>query len=467
MSSIIKINCSRAYFIDKYNPLNNPYKFNTLITGSINNHNSGLHLFKSQLYFNHIPEINNKKILTAYLFIFINKLHHNNINPTDIGICCCYKDLDYDHPKWDIYKKNNYTPVYHLNIPKNSPNSYIKINVTDIIKNYPKNTDFINFILCPLDTTSQTLVTFNSYNSDNPPYLKIEYENTQYTSDDENINSSDKIHKILPLKHNNTNNIVKNWPLLSYNNELKKLVENILTDLSSQYDMISSFNKNLEESLSVQNSNINSLSSSNLNYYENIINYLTNINDNTTSNLSYNDEFKTIANNILTNLDSQSDIISSFKNDLEENISIQNSNIDLLSSSNLSNYESLLNSINIINKKLDSFTELTTNISAYYNNEGTDSENYQNFLKHFDTLINKISEQQKSIDALNINVKNINEEISNIKSSMQSFSDIHKLPLENYSEIDIEQIINKLSNLNTSLNKISKSIENITIEPLD
>ncbi|HCW52795.1 MAG TPA: hypothetical protein DG753_03445 [Clostridium sp.] len=181
MANTIKITCLNASFVDKHNPLNNYSKFDTLSAGLVNTRISGFHIFKSILAFN-IPKIQADKIKNAYLFIFIKKLQYSGNTPESIGICGNYSNVNTSTIVWDTFPNENLTPVYHLNIPQNSSDSYIKINVTEIIKDLCTNSEYYNLILCPIDSKSQIIATFNSITSDNPPYLKIEYNKKDYNS---------------------------------------------------------------------------------------------------------------------------------------------------------------------------------------------------------------------------------------------------------------------------------------------
>ncbi len=216
MTNIIKINCESTTFVDKHNPVNNYSKFKTISTGIVNSHSTGFHLFKSFLNFN-VPKINTDKIINAYLFIYIKNLQTVDNVPESIGICGNHTNITSSNLSWDNFPEDDYTDIFHLNIPKNSSNSYVKINVTEIVKDLTKYHENYNLILCPIGLKSQIIVTFSSCTSDNPPYLKIEYEKSNAANTDKEI-IKDKIPSMSrfvddsTMNHNKANaaeNIVK------------------------------------------------------------------------------------------------------------------------------------------------------------------------------------------------------------------------------------------------------------------
>lgn len=264
MANTIKITCSNASFVDKHNPLHNYSKFDTLSAGLVNTRLSGFHLFKSILSFD-VPKIEADKIKNAYLFIFINKLQYSGNAPENIGICGNYSNVNTSTVLWNTFPTEKFTPTFHLNLPKSSSDSYIKINITEILKELCINDEYYNLILCPIDSSPQIITVFSSPSSDNPPYLKIEYDKPETYPSKEKIDGiNDKLNLINSLyerstaqeeaeKTNRENilSLLNNVNLL--NKEIVDLKDNIFKLNSEVLNIKNSINDMCAKSESVSN----------------------------------------------------------------------------------------------------------------------------------------------------------------------------------------------------------------------
>lgn len=504
MTNIIKINCESTTFVDKHNPVNNYSKLKTISTGIVNNHSSGFHLFKSLLNFT-VPKINTDKIISAYLFIYIKNMQTIDTVPESIGICGNHTNINTSNLSWDNFPEDDYTDIFHLNIPKNSSNSYVKINVTEIIKELTKYHENYNLILCPIGLKSQIIVTFSSCTSDNPPYLKIEYEKSNAANTDKEI-IKDKIPSMSrfvddsTMNHNKANaaeNIVKvnnssNSTQYSLNNlnqhtngkqyDYKKIddtLNNILNKIAIQSESISLLGKSIEDnktkylleditkSLSTQNESLSNLSDL---LKDNISQ--TTLNDLSSKFSSQSEELSNLKQVFLDNSNSSDfENISNIINLLNDNINNQNLSIedikkkinDDTSINEINNVLNLINDNNLnlstklidIQIILDELNKKYHQIDSLVNITDTNSQT-------INTLLDKVNKNHESLGKIAENNELYSDNISQIKSNTNSafviLNQLNSAISTNESSLkDIPNIKKLITDLNESIvNQLSK-----------
>ena len=511
MTNTIKITCLNASFVDKHNPLHNYSKFNTLSAGLVNTRISGFHLFKSILNFN-IPKIQADKITNAYLFIFIKKLQYIGSTPESIGICGNYSDIDTSSILWDTFPTEKFTPVFHLNIPKSASDSYIKINVTEILKELCINNEHYNLVLCPIDSKSQIIATFSAPSSDNPPYLKIQYEKSVLEPDSKTPynNLKEEETQVEPITHsatrsenpnmsqseNNNKELINaihaslashSKSLLSLNNKLEKctsneVIEGISEKLTTQTQELSS----IKDSFEILNSSLNFDSmielinsiAEKINFLPEICSYddLKIISDSITVLSENINSCKDILNN-LNEIISSSPIPGSIENvlnlinELKNNISAQNNNI-----------ETILKKIDTINISLEKiiedetiYTNYFSNIEDYLSNQTENINSLKDsILDEFSNNFTLLNEKNKSvfnqINLINDSITSLSSEITDLFEKNTDFLTTMTTSLDN-SRINPEDIktINgnilnsqeKFDIFNTEINSLKDTINNL------
>ena len=497
MTNIIKINCESATFVDKHNPASNYSKFKTVSTGIVNSHSTGFHFFKSLLNFS-VPKINTNKIISAYLFIYIKNIQTLGNVPESIGICGNHTNITSSNLSWDSFPEDDYTDIFHLNIPKNSSNSYIKINVTEIIKELSEYHENYNLILCPIELKSQIIVTFSSPTSDNPPYLKIQYEKSNINKDKipslaRFVDDSNAEHDKNNTLGNKTNeNDLSNVTKYSLNNliqhtngkqqdynKINDSLNNILNKIALQSESISLLEKSIEETsskyslediterLTTQNESLSNLSDL---LKDNI---LQTIHNDLSSKFSTQQKALCYLKQVFLDNSISSDFenISNIINLLKDNINNQNLNIEDIKKSindNASRNE-INNVLNLINDNNSTLSAKFNDIQEILNVLSQKSEKFNYLLNVIDTnsqtintLLDKVNINHDSLDNITENTEMCNNNISQIKSSTDSafviLNQLNSAISANESSLKEIPIIKKLiTSLNTAIdNQLSK-----------
>lgn len=262
MVNTIKINCSEAAYVDKYHSYVNFSKSSNLIAGIINNRNLGVNLYKTILNFK-LSDITPDSVKSAYIFIFVENMKYSGNTPSNIGICGNYEHIDIPVLNWTSFPNEGSTEILNLSMPRNSTGSYIKINVTSILKELSKFDINYNFIFTPTSVNSSMIIKLGSCNCSNPPYLKLElfeddpiYEHTKreiddnFSTEEDNLDLNEK-DEMLPgssdiiFQNNISDNIdapennSKNSYDIEYSDDIKKEDINYRNkDMLNVYDKV-------------------------------------------------------------------------------------------------------------------------------------------------------------------------------------------------------------------------------------
>ena len=135
MINTIQVNCTSSTFVDKYHSIANFSKSNIITAGIVHNRTIGTNIYKSILNFK-LSELKPDMINAAFLFLFVENISYNGSSLSSIGICGNYEHTNAKDLNWSTFPQGGSTEMLHLTLPKNSTGSYIKINVTAILKNY-------------------------------------------------------------------------------------------------------------------------------------------------------------------------------------------------------------------------------------------------------------------------------------------------------------------------------------------
>lgn len=183
MINVKQINCNGAAFVDKYHATAVFSKSSSLTAGIIRNRSIGINIYKTILSFN-LSDLKPDIIENASLYLFVENIQYTGTSFENIGICGNYEHVNTKALNWHTFPIQGSTEMLRLTIPKNSNGSYIKINITAIMKELSKYDVNYNFIFGPINITSNMIVKFASFNTKNPPYLRLE------------LNDDDSFHQI-------------------------------------------------------------------------------------------------------------------------------------------------------------------------------------------------------------------------------------------------------------------------------
>ena len=520
MENIITINSTKATYIDRFHSSTNYNKSDNLIAGIINKRNTGCNIYRTILNFN-INDVNPDMIASAYLFIFVDKMRFSQDVPLNISILGNYENIDFSTLSWDSFPNDGFTKTLQLNLPKNAIDSYIKIDVTSIIKDLSQFDINYNLIFTPTDTNANIIISFSSINSTNLPYLKLELNKEQILNSELDENHNENIDKENDI-FDDSKNISKN--LILENN----IIENLSTKIDSQNDLLNSIKDiatstdlnninnlilDLNKIIEVNNNNLNSINNSisdlvNNNHFDS--DFLTNIQE---KEINFDNNINTIIKNIDLIIPS----INSIKNNLNNNsvvhdieltnesimelknkLDLQDSNLESVKSelineikntnllsdaiSNLSTIddiatlkEILNNTTNLISNNTLKIESINTSNDNYYKSICNSIENLNNKFSSFESLNSKFELFEKNSEALSEKYLDLNSEILTLKNMSSNISknlDIFEKDIANLNnsllelnssrsnDIDLSNNTD-VNSINSRLNVLSKDVEKI------
>lgn len=173
MINVKQINCNGATFVDKYHATAVFSKNSTLTAGIVRNRSIGVNIYKTILSFN-LSDLKPDIVESATLYLFVENIQYTDTSFKNIGICGNYEHVNTKTLNWNTFPMEGSTEMLRLTIPKNSNGAYIKINITAIMKELAKYDVNYNFIFAPINITSNMIVKFASFNTKNPPYIRLE-----------------------------------------------------------------------------------------------------------------------------------------------------------------------------------------------------------------------------------------------------------------------------------------------------
>ena len=463
MINTTQISCSASTYVDKFHPSFNFSNINTLVAGIINNRTLGTNIYKTIISFN-ISNLKPDMIENAFLYIFVDNINFSGSSINNIGICGNYEHADIKNINWRTFPQEGSTEMLHLSLPKNSNGSYIKINITAILKQLSKFDINYNLILAPIGVKSSIIVKFGSCNSSNPPYLKLEIKeqkddysqinNEEKDNDilyESNIDSNDEQLQKVPFGV--SNKMLRNSSLESNNDEKKVDTYNEQADVSNKD---SDFEKFAARNHFVGNSNnINSRVLDIPAFFTEISNTLSHQSELLDSLKSYNDNSN--LKNIFSNMSDKIENFYTEFSDLHQEISSKpwvkyidlNNAMILKLSQKLDGQSLLLNSIKDIaseNCSLSDIEKTNDSIIALSDN-----------MQSLDLLLNEIKEKSsynstsEEVNALNSLVTLLLNTLDIQSSDLSSIKEV----LQNSSDK------NDLDNINTQINSFTGNFENI------
>lgn len=458
-----KVYFDSTLYIDSKTKDKNYMPNNNLIVGTDNNVPPSI--YKSILKFNS-NDWNFNYIDSVYLFIFLEKIDFKYSYNGNISILCYQETINTDETLKNNFSKYNSSKRLNLTFPPKAIERYIKIDITSVFTSiYSLNKDY-NLILEPYfnnDNENPTsLIEFLSNNSKMPPYLIINGIVNEHTQTD----------------------LIKDSVKPSYSEfltELKELNNDFLSKISCEINKTENFNDNLLN----ENKNLSKILKSEIMTKKDFFDFISKMDTNAISISNLNENI--ISNNSLilslkTISEKNNDIINKIFNKLNANeTSINNlgtkiKNIELLASN-------INNNLNENNNFISTFSEQINNNTTSINTLSTNTKNIDSIISSLATSINTtnnfIKTILKEIDTLKLSINDLNTQLFNtdfILSSLDNCSnntleinkqlkDISNCILSFNDNTEIDNSI--LENLNSSIDKILKFTENITISSLD
>ncbi|NOW58288.1 hypothetical protein DFH83_000268 [Clostridium saccharobutylicum] len=210
MENSIKINCNDATYVCKFHSNTNFSKNNSLLVGGFTNKLSSFNLYRSILNF-HIPDLKSDSIKEAYLFLFLEDIKYIHNGPENLILLGNSENIDIPNANWTNFPNNNFTKPVILSMPNTYVGSYLKVDVTSIIKSLVKFNMNYNIILTPPNKNSNAIFKLASSMSYTPPYLNI----VTYAEDNIEFSEASEITENIEAIENDTyentsENVTKN-----------------------------------------------------------------------------------------------------------------------------------------------------------------------------------------------------------------------------------------------------------------
>ena len=485
MSNINQINCTKATYIDKNHPTSNFSKSPSLVAGIINNRSIGLNIYKMILNFK-ISDITPEIIKSAYLFIFVKNIKFFSADFNVIGICGNYENVNIDSVNWNTFPKECFTELINIGLPKNSDGSYIKVNITSIIKDLSKYDINYNVIFSPISVNSNIIVKFASCYSDNPPYIKLEMneevkkktssndkkvkiDSLQDSMDDSNTNETQ--HKSQDTTNTSYRNI-KSDNIISHEENIKT------NDLIKVKDIPKiNFKPSPRDSFKDNETlpNISELFteiSNALNYQSEFLSRLKNSNntahyDNMFSSITYKienlyEEFSAIQQELtLKSSTKDIDLTNTIISKISQKIDLQNSalnSIQHLVSNNCStqDLDETNNIINTLVHNLESLTSIIDEIKELSISTSTSEE-----IK--DLMLSVQKSNELYLDALSSYRCDLMDEIKNNSNTLSNVSTSNETYYKSISS-SLEKLDERLSNFENTSVILSQNFQNLNQE---
>ena len=241
MKNSNKIICSAGTTINKYN-LKTNLKNNNLFVGITYNNFNTKNEYLTILNFD-LCNINLNSFDSAFLNLYIKDSKFINNKPMLVSICenlTSYDDL-LINPQF--ISKTKSTLNTNIKINSYDINKYIKIDITPILISILSNNRKSSLIVKSLNSTLNTIINFDSFYSDNPPFIELINLNEtnidlEFSNFKNSINTKiSKLTNIVDLNTVNLNNI---------KNEFSQTINKVNTDINKSLqntdDIISEIN---------------------------------------------------------------------------------------------------------------------------------------------------------------------------------------------------------------------------------
>lgn len=253
-----KITCEYSSFIDKLNPEKNYSNYNMVSIGNTTETSLGYHSFRTLLRFN-IDDIDKNSVVDAHLSIFIRKIERTDYASSSIGLYIGKNLDDYELVSWDNLNTANPANILNISIPSHITNSYVKINITKLIKNSSTTSNQLNIVLYPSSYDEKYAVILSSVNSKNPPSIEFQIKeaniinDTEFKENTEQEDDKDPKYISLLSKLSGNDLMIKNMQT-SINTIINMLIEN--NEKSAE---INTSINNLSESINKADISLNQL----------------------------------------------------------------------------------------------------------------------------------------------------------------------------------------------------------------
>jgi len=467
LENSIKISCNHAAYVEKFNSNTNFSQSNSLLIGAITNKSSDVNLYMSILNF-HISDLEPDSIKEASLFLFVEDIKSTNKGSWHLGLFGNFDNIDISTIDWTSFPNNNFTKLSTTIIPNDPIGSYLKVDVTSLIKSLAEYSLNYNILLIPVKTNSNAIVKLASIESNNSPYLSITTYDTDNseaseTSDDnlENQNSvldfiknevsndtsflltKDLLNKIIntTTEHHSTLASIKD--ILSSNQD-HVITQNIVTSISDTLkNQLSILDESQSNKLSsLENGIVNNLSEKNITLSQKLIDYITS---------KFNDQ-DSILNLIKNEVSNEESFI------LTKDLLNKVTKILINQDSKLDSYNNSFNdTMDIFSKKLDNIDNKIESLDDKIINAVKNStESLNNDIIKLISMLNPLTE---SVEALKTNMDNLKNDINSKISSFQV--------TDKNESVEFNYISSKLSELSSNLNSLLEMVTCITIEPLN
>lgn len=241
MKNSNKIICSAGTTINKYN-LKTNLKNNNLFVGITYNNFNTKNEYLTILNFD-LCNINLNSFDSAFLNLYIKDSKFINNKPMLVSICenlTSYNDLIINP---QFISKTKSTSNTNIKINSYDINKYIKIDITPILISILSNNRKSSLIVKSLNSTLNTIINFDSFYSDNPPFIELINLNEtnidlEFSNFKNSINTKiSKLTNIVDLNTVNLNNI---------KNEFSQTINKVNTDINKSLrntdDIISEIN---------------------------------------------------------------------------------------------------------------------------------------------------------------------------------------------------------------------------------
>lgn len=223
MTQELKFYCKSSTYVDNLNLSKDYSKLDNVLCG-YKNQFEYTNYFSSIFNFSKL-DLDISLVRSAFLFIYITEINSLKEFPTNLCLTSSLETLNVADINYKNFMENIVTKPLPINFHSKKINTYVKINITSIIKELINNNSNFNIIIKTINEYPTYFLNINSSSSKYPPYIEIKMmdkklENSIYSVDN-NINIYSDIFKKIEEQNTIISNLTKQ--ILDIHDLLKSL----------------------------------------------------------------------------------------------------------------------------------------------------------------------------------------------------------------------------------------------------
>lgn len=446
----VQVNCENSTYVSKSHSNTNYSQDNSLIVGLLKEQDNKTNASISLLSF---PTLNleSNDINHAYLYLFLEDIKTVNNKSAKLNIIGDFEYINIEKVSWNNFFGGSLSNKTIIEISISEINSYIKIDVKDIIRNLAKFDINYNLLISPVTPSTSTFIKFSSCKSNNPPYLVLDKLDDDYS----NLNSENTYDNTTTSNYDNyydNSNTLSDEHTYNEKNDNYEVTNDIIDDINLNKEA----NINTSDNIDVKNNKYSTDSHINIDFDSdyNDSNDFPPLNDNFNELIGKLDTLSNILitsiNNVdekLSKWDTQFINYSNLINDLSNMIKNMNNKIDNQKKDAENSDDKISKLFDIVDKNAPSldFGNILSIMDTIKDTFGTPkaktvidknnkTDDFSNIAKHISHKINVINDKEDSSDkkmedsfqelsnsilnAINKNISLLNKEINDSKNEV-------------------------------------------------